>query len=626
VEIPAPAGSLSPLAVGEVGGGDKSTWNDAESPVPVSSRDPMMGPRDALVTIVLFSDFQCPYCARIRPTLDAVRETYGNDVRIVWKNLPLTFHQNARPAAEAAYGVFLLRGNAAFWTFHALAFEDQQHLSQESYIDWARSAGVTDTDSFARALDAHLWGPKIDIDLELAKQLGVQGTPGTFVNGVFISGAQPFAKFKEVIDVELAKARALVAQGTPSSRVYVAASKASYRPMPSPDDDDDDRDDTKTVWKVPAGSVPMRGPADALVTIVEFGDFQCPYCSRVQPTLEALRNKYGNDLRILFRQEPLPFHPRAEPAAELALEARAEKGDAGFWAAHDLLFANQRSLGDQDLESYALKLGLDRAKTNLAISAHKFRKAIEADEEVAEDYQANGTPHFFINGRRLVGAQPQAKFEAIIDDELAKTRALVSAGTARAKVYEKVTENGRTPPPPETKTVALPTRAPSKGNAKAKVVIQVFSDFQCPFCNRVEPTIEEIMKNYGTRVRLVWRNLPLPMHPDAPLAAQAGVEAFEQKGSDGFWKLHDVMFANQGALKRDALDTYAQQIGLDMKKWNNALDNGTHKAAVDAEAAVANNAGISGTPAFVINNYFISGAQPYAKFKKIIERALAEAK
>src|SRR5262249_10580189 len=147
----------------------------------------------------------------------------------------------------------------------------------------------------------------------------------------------------------------------------------SFHPMGNDDDDDDeDREDTTTVFAIPVGSAPVRGPSDALVTIIEFADFQCPYCGRVQPTVEALRTKYGNDLRIVFRHEPLPFHPRAEPAAQLTLEARAEKGDAGFWAAADMLFDNQRALEQSDLESYAAKLGLDRAKVTAAIASHKY--------------------------------------------------------------------------------------------------------------------------------------------------------------------------------------------------------------------------------------------------------------
>jgi protein-disulfide isomerase len=101
------------------GGGSASSagaWDDGDSPVPISSKDPMWGKRDAPVTVVIYSDFQCPYCSRVEPTLDQVKTTYGADkVRLVWKNNPLPFHQNAKPAAEAAQGVFAMAGNDAFW-------------------------------------------------------------------------------------------------------------------------------------------------------------------------------------------------------------------------------------------------------------------------------------------------------------------------------------------------------------------------------------------------------------------------------------------------------------------------------------------------------------------------------
>ena len=632
VTVPIASGSATPppaIVDAPLVAKDDAAWSDAESPVPVTSKDPLTGRRDALVTLVVFSDFQCPYCAKSTVTLKALREAYGPDaLRVVWKNHPLPFHKDAHAAAEAAQGVFAASGSEAFWKFHDLAFSHPQELTRANFIRWAVDAGVPDARAYEAGLDDQLWAGKVDADAAIATALGANGTPSFFINGVLLSGAQPFDKFKELVDAELAKAQSLVRGGTTRARVYVAASSENRKNLPAPRDDDDDdaKDDTKTVWKLPAGNAPARGPKTALVTIVEFSDFQCPYCARVAPTIAALEAKYGHDLRVLWRNEPLPFHPRAEPAAELAFEARAEKGDAGFWAAHDMLFANQRALDDADLEGYAVKLGLDLARVKSAIATHKYKAQIDDDLELADDFQASGTPHFFINGRRLVGAQPKDKFEKIIDEELVKARALVHAGTAASNVYDAMIKGGKGPPPLERKTVPPAANAPSKGPANAKVTIQEFADFQCPFCARAETIVAEVLKNYGGRVRFVWRNLPLPMHPDAPLAAQAGVEAYKQRGAAAFWKIHDEMLKSPSDLKRPRLDGYAAQLGLDMTKWNAALDHGTHRASVDAETGVANTAGITGTPAFLINGYFLSGAQPYAKFRKVIERALAEAK
>jgi len=462
--------------------------------------------------------------------------------------------------------------------------------------------------------------------------VGTRGTPAFYINGVNLSGAQPFDKFKAVIDQELQKAQAKIASGTSKDRIYVTMSQENKKNAPAaPADDDDEKEDTKSVFKVPVGTSPGTwAPADkALVTIIEFSDFQCPYCKRVEDQLKQVHDKYGDKVRLVWKNEPLPFHPRAEPAAELAMEARAEKGDKGFWDAHDKLFASQPKLEDADLDAVAKDLGLNMDKFHDALKNHKYKPSIDADADLGDDVQASGTPHFFINGRRLVGAQPFEKFQKIIDEEITKANALIAKGTAPKDLYDALTKDGKGPAEAEKKPMPSIAGAPQRGPKNAKVTVVEFSDFQCPFCKRVEDTVNEVEKNYGDKINFVWRNLPLPMHPDAPLASQAAMEAYKQKGSDGFWKMHDLLYANQSTpdgLKREALDKYAQQLNLDMTKWKAALDNQTHKAEVDADAKMGNDIGISGTPAFVINGYFISGAQPFSKFRKLIDRALAEAK
>ena len=139
-------------------------------------------------------------------------------------------------------------------------------------------------------------------------------------------------------------------------------------------------------------------------------------------------------------------------------------------------------------------------------------------------------------------------------------------------MYEALTRDGQGPPAPETRDLpaSLPQKDPVRGNPQAKVTIHEWSDFQCPFCARVEPTVAHLLKEYGPRVKLVWHDLPLPMHPDAPRAAQAAREALAQRGDKGFWALHDAMFDHQGELGRDAIDGYARTLGLDMARWKAA--------------------------------------------------------
>jgi protein-disulfide isomerase len=603
--------------------------------VPVTGAEPSKGPKDALVTIVEFSEFQCPFCSRVLPTMKQVTDTYGDKVRIVWRNNPLAFHNNAGPAAELAMEAKAQAGDDKFWEVHDVLFANQKALTRPQLEEYAQKAGLK-MDGVKKALDEKTHAKAIKADQTLAASLGANGTPYFFVNGRQLRGAQPFASFKTVIDAEIATAEALLKQGVKPEQMYATLTKdgltkaAAAKPKPKPG-----QPDPKAVYKVPLkGNEPQKGPDDALVTIVEISDFECPFCGRVEPTVKQAQDKYGKDVRVVWMNNPLPFHKNAKPAANAALEAHAQKGDDGFWAMHEKMFANQKALTTDNLEKWAKEIGLNMARFKKALADDKYSKTIQEQQALASSLGARGTPAFFINGRNLRGAQPLPAFTAVIDEELAKAKALVAKGTPRAKVYATTIANGETGPktapaaaaPDANKVynIPAPKNAPSKGTKGAKVVIQEFSDFQCPFCGRVNPTIAQVIKEYGDKVQIIWRDYPLPFHKDAQPAAQAAREVFAQKGDKAFWAYHDLLFQNQKALSRPNLEKYAEQVGgIDMKAFKAALDSGKHKAAVDADVAAIAKAGARiGTPSFFINGKLLQGAQPYPAFKAAIDAAL----
>lgn len=161
--------------------------------------------------------------------------------------------------------------------------------------------------------------------------------------------------------------------------------------------------------------------------------------------------------------------------------------------------------------------------------------------------------------------------------------------------------------------------SPRWGRAGAPVEIVEFSDFQCPYCTRGAETLEQVKKHYGDKVTIVYRHFPLPMHDRADEGAAASECANEQ---GKFWEYHDILFANQRALQRPQLEAYAEQLGLNMAKFREALDTGKFKAQVDADLAQARSAGISGTPSFLINGQKFVGAQPYERFEEQVKAAL----
>lgn len=161
---------------------------------------------------------------------------------------------------------------------------------------------------------------------------------------------------------------------------------------------------------------PARGPADAKVTIVEFSDFQCPFCARAYDTVEQVMQAYPGKVRLVFRNFPLNFHPFAQKAAE----ASACADDQGkFWPYYETLFKNQQKLAVADLKDHAKSLGLDATKFAKCLDSGDKTKSVQVDQEAGTQATVNGTPAFFINGVMLSGALPLEEFKKVIDKELA---------------------------------------------------------------------------------------------------------------------------------------------------------------------------------------------------------------
>ncbi len=169
--------------------------------------------------------------------------------------------------------------------------------------------------------------------------------------------------------------------------------------------------------------------------------------------------------------------------------------------------------------------------------------------------------------------------------------------------------------------VEVAADGPSKGAEKAPVTIVEFSDFQCPYCSRAETTVNEVMARYKDKVRLVYRDFPLPFHENAEKAAEAAHCAGDQ---GKYWEMHGRLFANQQALDVKALKGYARDLGLDQAKFDKCLDSGAKAKLVEANKKAGEEAGVSGTPAFFVNGMMISGAQPVENFSTLIDGELAK--
>jgi protein-disulfide isomerase len=242
----------------------------------------------------------------------------------------------------------------------------------------------------------------------------------------------------------------------------------------------------------------------------------------------------------------------------------------------------------------------------------------------------------FFNCRQVVGARPFDQLRATAEEELKKADAL-SGGKRDPAIYEKACKANLASAPAQPATAAaaapgvplppgaLPIRAddPVRGNPGAPVTIVLFSDFQCPFCSRVEPTLARVEQEYGQKVRIVWKHQPLPFHPNALPAAEAA-EAAREQGK--FWPMHDRLFAAQQQLSPDLYERVARELKLDVAKFQDATRSGRGKARIAEDQRIAAQVGANGTPTMFVNGEKVEGAVPFETLKAVIDRKLTAAR
>ena len=389
--------------------------------------------------------------------------------------------------------------------------------------------------------------------------------------------------------------------------------------------------------KIAIGDAPVQGPENAPVTIVEYSDFQCPFCQKGFKRLEKVKKNFPEDVRIVFKHYPLPFHKQAKPAARAAMAAR-EQGDKYFWKMHDKLFETQKqwkSGGVEDLAAgWAKEFGMDveKFKKDLKNNKDAYNKTIQAQMDEGSNLGVKGTPHFFINGQALSGAQPYAKFESAVKGKLKQAKKMLKNGVERSELYgaavaknfKEAKQKKKKPKKKKQKVAYVPVSdkdaARGASASDALVTLVAFSDFQCPFCDKAVPTIEKIAENHGDKVRIVFKHRPLGFHKKAKPAAKAAIAA-QQQGK--FWEMHDLLFENQKSLGN--YEKFAEQLGLNVDKFKSAMESEATQKQLQADIEVANKVGANGTPNFFVNGKQVVGAQPYSKFKSIINEQVKTA-
>jgi protein-disulfide isomerase len=314
------------------------------------------------------------------------------------------------------------------------------------------------------------------------------------------------------------------------------------------------------------------------VSVIEFADFQCPFCARQAPDLSRLRTEYSGKVDFVFKNFPLPFHKQSRPA-HLAALAAGRQGK--FWQMHDLIFDHPGHLSPEDFERYANELGLNQEEFKRSLGDPAVAAVIDKDTAEGTALGVSATPTFLVDGHKLTGRQSYATLKRIIDAELR---------SEPWPVLEKVSVN-----------VA---GAPFQGPESAPVTVVEFADFQCSFCARALAPLRQLLAANQGKVRFVFKNFPLESHPDSRLAHMAALAADEQ---GKFWEMHDLIYAYQSAMKRDDLLRFAAQLNLDMAKFQKDIDNPKLKTKIDGDRNEGESLGVVATPTFVVNGELLAG-------------------
>jgi protein-disulfide isomerase len=406
-----------------------------------------IGGEQPLVTIVLWSDYACAPCGRTWTVMQHLVEDYGDDIRVIYRAGTVPGFQHGERAAEAA---FAAAGQDKFWDMHWRLFEHPDDFSRPVLRKHAEAIGL-DVQQFLDDLDTGKYAAPRIRHRRQAAELGISPLPAAFCNGLFVLGYKDEAGWHALIDREIASARKMLQDGVKRSDIYAEFMRTAKRGRVDENDEAkrlrEERvaeaaaaepaklasPDFKSRYAVPTGA-PGWGPADAPVVLVEFVDYQCPYCRKAhEQIVPQLREQFGDQLRIEIRQLPLEIHPSAAAAARAALTA-AQQGKFGEF--HERLFASgSGALGFSTFVRIAEEIGMDVEGFKRDFQTRAVGDKLAEDVLLARRLGIQGTPGFFVNGRYVDGARNVATYAEMIEAELARAKQLEAQGTPRAGLY-----------------------------------------------------------------------------------------------------------------------------------------------------------------------------------------------
>ncbi|WP_420642974.1 DsbA family protein [Candidatus Leptofilum sp.] len=578
---------------------------------------PYRGNPNAPVIIEEFSDFQCPFCGRFSeqtfPSINSNQIANG-DVLLVFYDFPLNIHPQAEAAANAARCAGE-QSAVAYWEMHDLLFANISEWSHNQANVVFTGYGETldlQMDSFTNCLESDKYISNVRADYDVGLSRGVSSTPSFFINDQPFIGAQPLATFNEAIALVLS-GESIVEAPTENE---LQPEFAIPTPVPIPVEPE------TVAWSA--------GNPDAPVQIVEFTDYQCPFCQQyAMETFPTVFTEMIESGRVFYAIKDLPLDNIHAEAIVAATAVRCAGEQEAYKEMHDAVFANQALWGGSGetaatnvFVDLAKDIGLDSDALVSCIELGEQRERVLANQQESFALGVSSTPTFYMNGYPLRGAQPYDVFDGVAElIENGELEATLEAQMqqAYAQAQAQATQEAQPQPPAQPVEISI-EGAHAVGDPNAPVTIIEYTDFQCPFCSRhYEQTFLQLKEDYidAGLVYYVFKDFPLTqIHPDAVLAANAARCAGDQ---GAYLDMHGALFSNQdewnGRPNPEAFfNQYAAEMGLDEEQFATCVANATYDAEIYADLDEGFNLGVSGTPAFFLNGYFLSGAQPYGTF------------
>jgi len=367
---------------------------------------------------------------------------------------------------------------------------------------------------------------------------------------------------------------------------------------------------------------PIWGAADALVTVVVFGDLDCPFTRFSIRTLARIKQEMPKDLRLVFRHRPVtPGGPRL---AAFAARLHERHGAPVFWKFAWLLSRESEAVSSNFITSVAPRLGLAPMQA-LALFGASDEPLLAADWAWAVRFAVRRTPTLFVNGQRSDELLNHDELTELIHEARRAQLSLVAQGVKRQALYRHRVQNtlvGLGSQAPERSCVPLEGDPLRGALERASVTIVEFSDFECSYCAELQRTLARLLAAFPGQLRLAWKDFPLTAHGGARAAANLAHHGLVSGGQGTFWSIHDGLYQSHQPLDASGLTQLLDRLGLDAKSYVEASRLGTYDARIDDDLRLGERLGVDGVPTLFVNGRKVEGAQSFGVLEALVKEEL----